>query len=482
MSENETPTGNPKPLYRRIIDSPWPYFIGAGILLVVAIVSQFEIRMPARPQGTAADIAKLRERTDLNVVFLLIDTLRADRLGSYGYARPTSPNLDAMAASGIRFARVVSQSSWTKTSMASFWTSTYPASHGILKWFHAVPEGARMPAEILKEAGLRTAGIYRNGWVAPNFGFAQGFDTYYNPKPSATPAKFQRHNPSAHPLQGNDADVTESAFEFLRTFKDQRFLLYVHYMDVHQYAYDAASQTFGTSYSDVYDNAIGWVDKNVGLLVNELEKLGIADRTVILVGSDHGEAFGEHGIEGHGRNLYREVTEVPAIMVLPFRLSPGIVVQPMVSNMDLWPTVLDMLGMQGQPGAQGRSLLPLIEAAGRGETPPDGAAPSVVYGQLDKNWGRPKQPEFEPIVAVSTERYRMIYPLYDGGRLELFDHSTDPTEQKNLAPDAKEALAELQPLRDAYDASPPVAWGEPEKVEVDAMRLEQLRALGYVIQ
>ena len=109
-------------MLRRIIDSPWFYFGLAGLLAVVALLSQLEIHLPSRPFGEPEEIAQLGERDDVNVLFILIDTLRADRLGSYGYHRNTSPTLDALAAGGIRFDRNVAQSSWTKASMASMWT------------------------------------------------------------------------------------------------------------------------------------------------------------------------------------------------------------------------------------------------------------------------------------------------------------------------------------------------------------------------
>ena len=166
---------------RRLLDSPWPYFAAAGMLLIVAIASQFELQIPSRSKGTVDDIVALRERDDLNVIFMVVDTLRADRLGMYGYERDTSPVLDSLATRGIVFKHVIAQSSWTKTSMASLWTATNPAKNGILRFNHKLPDEVRFPAEIFLEAGFRTAGIWRNGWVAPNFGFAQGFETYVKP-------------------------------------------------------------------------------------------------------------------------------------------------------------------------------------------------------------------------------------------------------------------------------------------------------------
>jgi glucan phosphoethanolaminetransferase (alkaline phosphatase superfamily) len=106
-------------MFRRILDSAWFYFALAGALVLLAALTQFEVRIPTREKAPISELAKLRERDDINVIFLLIDTLRSDRLGAYGYERPTSPLIDEIASHGIVFDRVVAQSSWTKTSMAS---------------------------------------------------------------------------------------------------------------------------------------------------------------------------------------------------------------------------------------------------------------------------------------------------------------------------------------------------------------------------
>jgi len=163
-------------------------------LLLILVALQFQLRIPSRPSGTVQDLARLSQRGDLNVVFILVDTLRADRMSLYGYERPTTPVIDELGKHGIVFEHVISQSSWTKTSMASLWTGTYPAAHGVLRFDNVIPQQAVMPAEIFAAAGYRTVGIWRNGWVAPNFGFDQGFDVYYTPKAGAE-ARLRRHSP-----------------------------------------------------------------------------------------------------------------------------------------------------------------------------------------------------------------------------------------------------------------------------------------------
>src|SRR4030095_8714477 len=179
--------------------------------------------------------------SDLNVFFLLIDTLRADRLGVYGYARPTSPVIDAAAAYGIVFDDAIAQSSWTKTSMASMWTATHPIHNGILRYSHVIPEAAVMPAERLRDAGYRTVGLWRNGWVEGNFGFAPGFERYIRPAIGSERMRVHRESRTPNPIAGTDEDLTSSATGFLEKFGGQRFFLYLHYMALHHDVYDESS-------------------------------------------------------------------------------------------------------------------------------------------------------------------------------------------------------------------------------------------------
>ena len=472
---------------RRLRDSPIPYLVLAGVLFAFLLLTQLEFRSPPRARGTIADIGELAERDDVNVVFLLIDMLRGDRLHSYGYERETSPVMDSLAATGVRFSRVIAQSSWTKTSMASLWTATWPRRNGILRYHHAVPTAAQMPAEVLRQAGFRTAGLWRNGWVSPTFGFEQGFDTYVKPVPSRTPERFESNPPTRHTLPGSDEDLTRAAEEFLRTFGDERFFLYLHYMDVHQYAYDEPSAKFGLSDSDRYDNAIHWVDRNIGALVQALADQGLWRKTILVIASDHGEAFREHGVAGHARTLHRELTDVPWILVLPFELHPGVAVESTVGNVDVWPTLLALLGLPALDGVDGRNLVPLIEASAAGR-PLD--APPPYFAQLDRHWGRPTRAP-SPFVASLVGPYRFIDAIREDDAPpaadlapELFDRRTDPLEHRNLlAAGTGDPPPEVQQELDAYLAhgDPPWGGGVPE-VKLEEMELNQLRALGYVIE
>jgi len=461
-------------MWKRLLGKRWPYVVAAVLLIVVTVGQQVELRSDARTRGTLEDVEALAARSDVNLLFILIDTLRADRLSSYGYERPTSPTLDALAASGIRFARQMSQSSWTKCSMASLWTGLYPVRTGVTRAPQALSRDAQMPAEILREAGIRTFAIWRNGWIAPSFGFAQGFEVYHSPAASPVPASVRREKPTIG-VAGTDRDVVESAMEFLRAHGDERWFLYLHLMDVHQYVYDEASALFGTSYSDIYDNSIRWVDGVLAQLVRDLERRGLRDHTVIVVAADHGEAFEEHGHEGHARDVYSEVVTTPFILSLPFALEPGIVVDAPTENVDVWPTLLDLLGLPGLPDADGRSRLPEIRAAGRGEAITESGG--ARFAHIDQSWGRRGQRP-RPMVAVSEGPYRLVR-YAPSGRVELYDRSKDRREQHDVATEEPEVRERLATLAKGYLERSPAPWRSEPEVELDAGELERLRALGY---
>jgi arylsulfatase A-like enzyme len=460
------------------LDQRWPWLLAAGAIVLAFLVTSFEIRMDgfdARETGSASDIVALGERSDTNLLFLLLDTLRADHLGSYGYERSTSPMLDQLAASGVRFDRHLAQSSWTKASMASLWAALNPARTGITRYDHVIPEQARMPAEILKEAGFVTAGIFRNGWVASTFGFQQGFDVYTRPHPGPLPPDVAVKNPTITE-RGTDEDALGSAIEFLRIHGQERWFIYLHLMDVHEYLYDEQSAVFGGSYADIYDNSILRLDALIGVLLAHLADMGLAEKTIVAVASDHGEAFLERGYEGHARALFRETTEVPFLLSFPFRLEPGVVVRSRTRNIDVWPTLLDLVGLSMPEGLDGRSLKPEILAAVADDPSADGDLPAMAH--LDRNWGRRDKPEN---LSVSIVDGSLRYVRLPGGQVEqLFDAEEDPAELRDRAAEDPESLARLRSAADAYLETPP-AWGEAPRREINELELNQLRALGYAL-
>jgi len=468
--------------FTHVLSKRWPWLTMAALVILAYLSTLVEVSLVPRddrPIGSAADIEKLRDRSDVNVLFLLVDTLRADRLGAWGYDRNTSPVFDRLASQGVRFSRHFAQSSWTKCSMASIWTGLHPTRSGVTRFRHVISPEARLPAEILRDAGFRTVGLFRNGWVESYFGFDQGFEVYAKPVGRRPPASVRRANPTIKEV-GTDLDAVEGATEFLRIYGDERWFLYMHLMDVHEYLYDETSALFGTSYSDVYDNSIHRENFVIGELYEYLTREGFLDNTLIVIASDHGEAFSERGYEGHARYVYRETTEVPLILSFPFRLEPAVVVETVTQNVDLWPTLLDLLGLPAMDGVDGQSRRPAILAAARGE--PASGSTEPAYAHLDRTWGR-NGIKPAPTVSIVDRGYRYVRtPTPAGGHHEeLFDMGRDAAELEDVAPQQPEILDRMSALTDRYlEGEPPWQGGTPS-VEIDEMQLNQLRALGYAV-
>jgi choline-sulfatase len=468
---------------RKILSQRWPWITAATVVLVLWASTFVDLHLgdrDTRAVGGRDEIDRLSDRPETNLVFILIDTLRADHLSAYGYERETSPALDLLASRGVRFADHLSQSSWTKSSMASLWTGLLPARTGILRFEDVLSADARMPAEILREAGFRTTAIYRNGWVAPYFGFDQGFDFYERPGPRPVPPSTRIANPTIQKT-ATDIDTIDAAIAFLEAFGRDRFFIYLHLMDVHEYVYDDAHAKFGSEYVDVYDNAILRLNSVIDQLLLYLAEHGYLENTLIAISSDHGEAFGERGLEGHARFVYRETTQVPFILSFPFQLEPGVQVDSPTRNVDVWPTLLDLLGLPPLAGSDGRSLVPeILTAASNGS--PTGDHPARI-AHLDRNWGQRDEGPL-PTIAVTEGTLRYVYTSERGGRPateRLFDKRLDPRELHDLS---KELPADLERLRErarAYLEESTTDWTEAEPLEIGEMQLNQLRALGYQI-
>jgi len=298
--------------------------------------------------------------------------------------------------------------------------------------------------------------------------------------------RVHRETRSDDPIAGTDEDLTIAATSFLEQYGAQRFFLYLHYMDVHQYVYDESSAQFGTSYADIYDQSIHWVDRLIGVLFDALERQKLLARTIVVIAADHGEAFLEHGREGHAQDLHEEVTHVPLIVLPPFLLEPGVRVKETVSNADIWPTLLDLLGLPPLPGADGRSLVPLVLAAGGSRAPEAARSAELVrpvFAQLVRGWGRPKAKDSASLVSVTDRGQRLLTAVSGRAPTELYDRTADPGEQRDLAAQRPDDAKRLRALVDGYakDAAPP--WGAtPHEVELDELRLNHLRALGYAVE
>jgi choline-sulfatase len=467
----------------------------AGLVLIAAsLFAYVELKRPAplptfeslRPVGTVEDILALKERDDVNVLFVLVDTLRAHRMSAYGYPRDTTPFVSALARTGIRFDRNISQSSWTKSSMASLWSGLSPLHVGITKFDHTLSQDLVMPAEIMKDAGFLTVALYRNGWLHGYFGFDQGFDLYFRPVGSRADREAAGSaDPNVLSI-GTDEALAREAVEFLRIHgRTSRWFLYLHMMDLHEYVYDKESALFGTTASDIYDNSVRRSDWVLATIYSALNRFDLVKKTIVVIAADHGEAFGERGFEGHAREVLPETTETPLIISLPFALDGGVAVKTPTSNMDLWPTVLELLGLPNQgPDIDGHSRLPEILSAARfgGAKPaapaPDQAEAQPIVSYLDQNWGQ-NIATVEPNISIVEGDHRyVIGNRADGSHFEEL-YSIKDGQRADQSDKEPELAAKLRAVAELQLKSQP-AHG-PGSVKMDQMQLDQLRALGYDI-
>ncbi len=285
-----------------------------------------------------------RRKEKPDVVFILVDTLRADHLPSYGYKINTAPNIQRLAEGAVLFERVISPSSWTKTSMASILTSQNPSRHGVRGVKDMLPEQFTTMAEVFANNGYHTIGINSNPWLKSKFGFDVGFKSYET-------LLFLKDGGWTDALEVNAAAVAA----LTQCPQEKPFFLYVHYMDVHD-PYRPKSPFYSASpltipghgvipdielerlYCDkgfdapgvrdrvmeLYNGGIRTVDAGIGQLLKEMKRMGRLENTISVITSDHGEAFREHGTTKHGKNLYPEVYEVPLIFSWPGHLPSGV--------------------------------------------------------------------------------------------------------------------------------------------------------------
>ena len=377
-----------------------------------------------------------------NILLITIDTLRADHLGAYGYARPTSPNIDKLAATGTLFEAGFSNAPSTRYSMPAIMTGRWPS---VVAWDSRCPfvggcgdawpppisDSNHMLAESLKAHGYFTAALLNYRFFTPTWGLGQGFDLYDN-------GREYLHQGNTDPAThgSSSREQTDVAIDFLRARGSETFFLWVHYYDPH-YFYEVHPEvtSFGSSNVDLYDGEIAFTDLHVGRLLDAVDALGLRDRTVVVLTGDHGEGFGEHGIDFHGYHLYPPQTKVPFIIRAP-GAPPGRTREP-VSHVDLMPTLLNLAGASPDPGTLGRSAVDLLVGA----APPAGAPPRAALQEV----------LYEPNVvrkALATGDWQLVYNMVPDNTWELYNLSTDRQATKDVSGqggDAARAMGELRP-------------------------------------
>jgi arylsulfatase A-like enzyme len=395
----------------------------------------------------------------LNVMIIAVDTLRADHLGCYGYARDTSPNIDDLATHGVLCERCVSQAPWTLPSFATVVTSLYPTQHGAYAVNTHLRTSFPTLAEILRDHGYATGAIINAPSLKPASGFDRGFDHY-----------------DMTPLNGRIADgTTRDALAWLDTVDHRPFFAFVHYFDPHlSYAppppftrrftghyqgrigdsfnlegFSRVRDSMFVQMRDLteadwaqivalYDGEIAFTDAAIADLLKGIDERGLRDKTIIVLFSDHGEEFFEHGGFEHGHSLYDELIHVPLVFCLPGGLPENARLSRQVRLLDVAPTILDLLGIDRPSYCEGASIRPLLEGKGQihdpgGELLPQDAAYSeaLMYGREQK--------------CVTVHPWRLVYEMGTETR-HLFNLAEDPGETLDVLDEHADRGAQLEDL------------------------------------
>jgi arylsulfatase A-like enzyme len=394
-----------------------------------------------------------------DIVLVVVDTLRADHLGAYGYERPTSPRIDALAAGGTLFENAWSAAPWTLPSVMSILTGRYPSDHRVENDGLRLGDEVRTLAETMREAGYATAAFVSHIYVSGTFGFARGFERFEDFGVSQPEYRLEEE------MEPTADRVTEEALAWLRERRRDPIFLFVHYFDPHwpyappapyddlfPHAYDGPYDADYDSISKFqdpaiplpeeyrtfllarYDGEIRFVDEAVGRLMDGVIASGRADRTWMIVTADHGEEYKDHGSMGHGRQLYEESIRVPLVIGRPAESPRGAAPAPRrktaslrresepASGIDLLPTVLDLAGIAAAgPGRDGVSLAPAVRDRGEGRRAVVDRA--LVSETIRLNAYRK---------SVRLGPLKLIHVM-DESRDELYELSSDPAERNDLS-------------------------------------------------
>jgi arylsulfatase A-like enzyme len=432
-----------------------------------------------------------------NIVLIVLDTARPDRMSLYGYARPTTPSLESLAQQSTVYTQAYSTSSWTPPSHASLFTGQLPCDHGVT---HAqathppkLPERSLALAEILWESGYRTAAIVGNAIMPSWTGFSQGFDQYHE--------TWRMNDRNLHPA--------ERLFEeFVQAESERPYFVFINLIEPHS-PYDSSGEFFGLydrhpelgslvdsdwakhlteqpysvaeleHFSDLYDSEIQQTDAIVGRVLQQVRDRGVLDETLVIVTADHGEHFGEHGLVEHILNLYETNVRVPLLIRYPPRWPPGLRDSSLVQLQDLFETVKDIADAGKHHPSQGFSLLDR-----------DGVPEQrLVFFEYHQPWkyfeslGYPPQLErFQrDLQAVRNGSLKLI--VGSDSTTELYDVVRDPLEQEDLSgrPEYANDVKRLKTLLQARFAACLTSTEHGSApIELDEETLQELKSLGYI--
>ncbi len=440
-----------------------------------------------------------------NVLLVTFDTTRADHLSCYGYERDTSPNIDRLAADGVRYEKAYAVTSWTLPAHASLFTGKFPSAHGA----HYDPEGkinlvmeggiegnpawsayrantiARDEitlAQILTDAGYATHGIIGGPWMKKVFGLDKGFQGYDD-------SNFVTQGGSQ--LNGRTAeDITRAAIEFVDANKDGAWFLFLNYYDPHapytpaasylnrywsgRYPQSPAEQTWEWT-NALYDAEIRYTDEHFGRLLDHLKAIGEYDDTWIVLTSDHGELMGEPDgdgtpMAGHGDSLSEPEIHIPLIVKAPGPGQRRGVDDSFVQQIDVMPTLLDALGLAFPPNMQGRSLFG--ERVGHPHPILSEVYPLPHMNAAGKPWR-----QLGDWRALVEGKWKFVWG--GNGRHLLFDLEADPDERVNVLENFPDVAARMQRQLEASFAALPKP-GEAMDIQATQEDLELLQDAGYI--
>jgi arylsulfatase A-like enzyme/Flp pilus assembly protein TadD len=401
-----------------------------------------------------------------NVLVVSFDTTRADHLACYGHTRARTPNVDRLAANGTRFGSAYTAVPITAPSHSTIFTGTYPVYHGVRdNGIFVLAERNQTLAEILSEAGYATAAAVGSFPVTSKFGLDQGFD-FFDDRVAQLGQDFlgERSLPKTR-LYFDERPaglVNEAILPWLREHHEEPFFVWAHYFDPHQ-PFEPPPPYDQLFASDPYLGEIAYADECLGVILDELETLGVADRTVVVFVSDHGEGLGDHNESTHSVLTYNSTLRVPLVIRIPGGAER--VIDTRVGTVDIVPTVLDLLGMEIPDVVQGTSRA--VDVRGTGVTPPGVLYAETLSPRISQGWGE--------LRVIFDDDLKFIF----GPRPELYDLAEDPNEYFDLIAerpnDAERLMADLQRFIEDNAAE-----DLEDAVEMDEATREQLAALGYL--
>ncbi len=430
----------------------------SAIAVCLAILLVLRVRPPQTDADARLRLARLSPRpSELNVVFITLDTLRADRLGCYGFQGISTPAIDGLARDGVLFEQVTATVPLTFPAHASIFTGRIPPHHGVRdNGGFFLEDSETTLAERFKQAGFVTGGFVAAWVLESRWGLSQGFD-HYSDRFDLSQYKIL----SLGTVQKQGDEVMSDALAWLETVKQRKFFAWVHLYDPH--APYEPPEPYKSRYPDQpYLGEVAYTDHVVGRLVEWLNGNGLMGRTLVVVTGDHGESLAEHGESTHGYFIYDSTMHVPLVIRTPWGLKGRSRTQ--VAQVDIMPTVLDLLGLAPQPGIDGHSLVRALfdPRADLGHV----AYSETYYPRYHFGW--------QHLQGLRDGKQQFI----EAPRPELYDLAKDPGEASNVY---KTFTGQAEALRVAMREL--ASTGEkaaPERKGLDPETLQRLAALGYV--